>query len=414
MKKTPVPQFNEQAGLVVQQLQEAVAEVVAAVPGVRIDRAARLAEALDLGNGLAWKIFKAVNGEDPMSAAQYVPGAEGIRIFLNAARKRNVPDEVIARARGSYDAFEELVRVQAGSRKSFDMMTAGISRTDRRQRDLAHRKGAFEHQSYIFGVQAKTLLRTWILQAAADGRTYDCVAIHGFVDLRLLRQVVPWCMSRCYTIDDAGTMQTTYEREPLDPDGAAAEGSAGLPLMQAFCSRPDLTFQRVRRPNNVDDYLLVNERIGTDGLVTCFSGELLRSAETRYRDATHQDLLFMPPVRIPCEALLLDIFVHRDLFGPLQLTQAMYCDAGMRDPTQPLYDWERLPLHDEPEYLGPGMTHANAPDVPRYLDLLRYGFDRAGWDSQQFDAYRLRVFYPPVPATVTLSHPMPPPPEDVA
>lgn len=390
-----------------QRLQSAISAVIRAVPGAHIDRAARLAEEFDLASGLAWKIFKSAQGDDPHSAAQYLPGREGVRIFLQAARKRKVAADVLDRAERGFGDFEEFVRAQAGSRRSFNMLVAGQSRVERERADLTHRKGAFENLSYIWGVQARSLVRTYVLQASSDGQNFDLLTIRGFVDMRRIRSVVPWCMSRTYSVDDAGQIQSAGVREPLEPPNTTAVGCAELPLLTRFCSSPDIQFQRIRRPSGVDDYLLVDDRVGNTGLTTCFTGEVLRCAEPRYRDATHAELLFMPPVRTPCETFLMDVIVHRELFGPLHLESALYCDAGMRDPTEPFYEWEKLPMFERPDYLGTDLTGVHAPEVPRYLELIRYAFERVGWDSSQFDAYRLRVSYPPVPATITLSHPLP-------
>jgi hypothetical protein len=400
-------EFRTEAGLVVQRLQAAIGNVIRSVAGARIDRAARLGDELDLASGLAWKIFKSAESEDPHSAAQYLPGAAGMRIFLEAARKRKVSVEVIAQAQESFAQFEELVRRQAGSRKSFDMIMAGQCRQERERAELIHRKGAFEHLSFIWGVQAKSIVRTYVLQAAADGLNYDAIAIRGFVDLRRLRPTNPWCMSRVHCIDDAGQVRTSFAREPLDPKGAAAEGSAGLPLLLEFCSDPSIRFQCIPRQSQVDDFLLVDQRIGNAGLVTCFSGELLRAAEPRYRDPLHADLVFMPSVQTPCETFLLDIIAHRELFGRLQFEHAMYSDAGMRNPTEQFHDWEKLPLFERPEHLGAGLAAMNATEVPRYPEMLRYAFDRAGWNAAEFDLYRLRIHYPPIPVTATMTHPLP-------
>lgn len=400
-------EFRTEAGLVVQRLQSAIADVLRSVGGARIHRAARLAEELDLASGLAWKIFRSAEGEDPYSAAQYLPGAEGARIFLAAARKRKVAAEILARVEQGFRDFEEFVSAQAGSRKSFNMLVAGQSRAERERTDLSHRKNAFESLSYIRGVQARCVVLTYILQASDDERHFDLLSIRGLVDMRRIRSVVPWCMSRTYSVNDVGKIESAGVREPLEPESASSARSGGLPLLTRFCSSPDINFQRVRRPNGIDDYLLVDDRLGNAGLTTCFTGEVLRAAEPRYRDATHTNLLFMPPVRTPCETFLMDVLVHRDLFGPLQFQSTMYCDAGMRDPTEPFYEWEKLPLFERPEHLGMGLTGVHAPEVPSYLELIRYAFERVHWDSSQFDAYRLRVGFPPVPATITLSHPLP-------
>jgi len=45
----------------------------------------------------------------------------------------------------------------------------------------------------------------------------------------------------------------------------------------------------------------------------------------------------------------------------------------------------------------------HTPDVPGYVELLEYVFDRLGWDSREFDVYRCGIEYPVLPSTTGIS-----------
>lgn len=399
--------FADEVRDAVQHLRMALAEVCSAVPGQPADRASQLASALDLDEGLAWKLLKVIRTSDPFEATRYVPGQSGAEIFLGAARQKRVAQEVIARASEAFAEFRRLISEHAGDRRSFDMMAAGQIQRDRVWADQIHRKGAFQHLSYLYGIQARTELRTYVLAPSPNSETYDVLAIRGFYGVRRIRESVPWRVSRVYAVDDAGEIRTTFDREPIDVDAAADPRGDGLPLVRAFCTSPMPEFRRVHRARGVDDYLLNDDRLGNAGQFTCVVGEILREAEPRYRDARHNVLSLNANLRTPCERLVMDVLIHRDLFSRYEPSAAIYCDAFMRDPSEPFQPWDRMPMDETITPLGGGIAAVFTRDVPRYTELLSIALGRAGWDSEAFNAHRLCLAYPPVPTTVTVVHPLP-------
>jgi hypothetical protein len=61
-------------------------------------------------------------------------------------------------------------------------------------------------------------------------------------------------------------------------------------------------------------------------------------------------------------------------------------------------------------HLGRGIERVRTADIPDYGDMLDTVFQVTGWNSKEFDVYRVRMRYPPIPASVMLRHPLPPPP----
>jgi hypothetical protein len=112
-------------------------------------------------------------------------------------------------------------------------------------------------------------------------------------------------------------------------------------------------------------------------------------------------------MRTPCEVLVLDEFIHEDLFGPIQPELRIYSDLG--DSPRPRITQradDRLPAYEKVQYLGKGLSGMRTPDVPRYAEMVEYVFDRLGWDSARFDLYRVHIEYPPVPTMVTMESPL--------
>jgi hypothetical protein len=111
---------------------------------------------------------------------------------------------------------------------------------------------------------------------------------------------------------------------------------------------------------------------------------------------------------VPAEVLVLDVLVHRDLFADGGAFKTdLYGDLFGGGPALRYEEADLLPLHEPLQRLGTGPEAARTPDIPRYHEMLRYSLDRAGWDGDRFDVYRLRMQYPPIPTTVVFRRPLP-------
>jgi len=65
-----------------------------------------------------------------------------------------------------------------------------------------------------------------------------------------------------------------------------------------------------------------------------------------------------------------------------------------------------LSVSDEIRQLGTGVSLAQAPDIAGYPDLARSVFDRLNADPDDYELYRIRMAYPPMPASVVYRHKM--------
>ena len=400
----PDQPFDEEAGRHIRNLKLALGHVIESLPGERVTRPSELGNLLVLDTMLAWKIWKVINDDDPYDAALYAPGANGMRQFLRAARKRQASEDSLKAAQRAYDAFQVLIRSHAGDRKSFDMMLAGHVTADRARVDLEHRRGAFQHLSYVWGVQARTQINTLFLRPSATPGYFDAAAIRGFVDLRRIRPNVPWRIARCYTVDDAGALQTAFVREPLDSTGATRTDGTDLPLLRDFCSQPLPECRRVDGPHGQVEYQLVEGAVGNAGLLTCMTGEVIRAAEPYYRDAVHQELVLQAYARTPCEMLLYDILVDRRLFPDFQPVLKVYSALFLGDLDAKPAECDRIPLQETIAALGPGIDGLQTEEAPRYPEMIAYALQRLAWNAADFDAYRVRLEFPPIPASVRIYH----------
>lgn len=403
--------FEQHAEAVLRSLRTAFAAIIEELPH-SVERPQELSRALRIDRNLGWKINKLVQSPNPFLAAQHVPGSAAIQIFLDAAKRRNVSRASVDAARAALKDYEQLVREHAGDRASLDMMMTSCAPKGRERMDLTHRRAAFRSNSYIWGIQAKTQLKTDLLHPAGEAGMLDIAALRGFIGLRRIRANVTWTVARARCANDDGSLRRELNREPLDPGVRALGGEQPVPLLREFCSKPLPRFRRVGGPHGFLQDKIVEGPVGNKGALNCVTGEVVRAAVPYYRDQhnLHADLIAR--VRTPCEQLVFDQLVHEDLFGRESPELVVYSELSDDTPA-PAFREERLvlPVCDTVEYLGKGPDVLHTPAVPRYAEMARFVFDQLGWDGDRFNVFRVRMAFPPIPTSVVMQRVLPPRPD---
>lgn len=403
--------FPAHAERTIRTLRHAVGEIARALPGARIRRPNDLANVLGIDPKLAWRVSRVIQCSDPFGAALHVPGRAGMRILIDAAARHGAPPDVLNAAEQAYDQFSELVHVHGGDRRTFDMLISGYVKQDRRRGELHHRKLMFQGMSYVWGVQVRVQAVTTIVAPAADPTRLDAAVLKSYVDLRRIRPDVPWRITRTYRADPQGEVETALIREPLDKIIASGIEMPGLPLLTEFCSRPLPECRRVVGPRGVVDYELVAGAVGNTACLTIATGEVLRAVEPRYRAADHPTFNVDTILRTPAELLILDLLIRRDLWEPAMPSFSLYSDLFAEGLEWSRVECDRLPVHERVEYLGSGLDGLEAAEHPAYVPMLRHALERLGWDAAQFDAYRVKMSYPPIPSGSVMRCSLPTPPQ---
>jgi hypothetical protein len=405
--RVPEP-FAVDARRALHGLRGALRHVIDRVPSGPIVRASQLASALDLDTRLAWKIWKVIELQDPFAASQLVPGRAGIRIFLRAANRHGVGADVLKTVDAAFEELQRVIKSHAGDRRSFNAMLAGHAVGNERRADLEHRKSAFHHLSFLWGVQARTHLNSFIVRASEDRQGYtDVVTLRGFIDLRWIRPQVSWRVRRMSTTDDLGNVRTDFERQPLSPAPEGDRAGADAPLLREFCSVPP---PRLREPDSSSAnlwYELVEGSVGNSGLLTCLFGEIGRGVEPYVRSEDYPRLVFAAYPRTPAETLIFDLIIHRDMLGRLNPTAHMYGDLFNQGFNRPPSEADRLPLAENVKFLGSGANAVHAAEVPQYPEMARFALDRVDWPESEFDVYRLRIPYPMIPTRLWIAQDLP-------
>lgn len=359
-----------------------------------------LSEAFGVHRKLAWQIAKVAYETDPFVAARHMPNARAVDSWLVAARERGIAHELLDSARAAAAAFETLLDTHVRSRTELEMLLESCGQSGDPAAEHRWREQAYLGNSFIWGAHCRALLAICVLTPSEDrDRHFHAAQVRGLLGFRQTRPGVRWIVNQSVVADDESKTQTTLVRTPLDPD--AANAHAGVPVMPRFCSTPTPAItRRVGADGMVHDEFLPGP-VGHSGERTLVTGELMRNIGPDH--ATEHDKVahFGAAVRTPAELLHFDLFVHHALFGPVTRELRVFSDLATPIAFD---DSDALTVSESVTRLGRGTSLAQTPDIPGYADLAGAVFHSLGVEPDNYDLYRVRIPFPPMPTTVMLRH----------
>lgn len=346
----------------------------------------RLAAELGVDEVLASRLLKAVRAPDAMSAIHRAPGPEPLRRVLRASAK-HVRAEDLAAANTAVDAFEELIRSDAGDRSSLEAILSGWVPEARRDFEVRRKQAAFRAISQLKGVQAEVFAETAIFWPSGDGQHIDVVWIKSVSDLMRVRPgaVVHFTSRRGVEGGDG--------RHPLTLGGEPVERVSSAVVAEFSTSpAPQLAAQVVGEQTH---YVLEGVRLGEPvSVVTCEvdRGELARYVpRSKGRRAWSSSDMALPSKRMQ-----FDMLVHADIF-PGEIPDLRVYDTAIRgvaDRNDPGRDIDQMDLLETVTPLGTGIARFGSSDVPRYRQVLEHVLASLGYDAAKLRGYRVASDYP--------------------
>lgn len=364
-----------------------------------------IASTFGIHRKLAWQVGKVAYSADPFLAARHVPSPKSLGVWLNAASRAGCPQDLVQDAAGAAQRFHSLAAEHTRSEQEFEMMLESCAQAD----EAAHarwRQQSFLGNSFVWGAHCKLLLSVMVFQPSEDRANYFHLAqVRGLIGFRQTRPNIRWLINEAVVADDQARVNTTVQRVPLDP--AEAREHLGVPVLPRFCSSPMPEFSRRVTPGGMVHDEFVSGPVGHAGERTLVTGEVIRNLGPSH--ATEQDKVghFGAGVRIPTERLHMDLFVHRSLFPGVQRDLCMFSDLNSDVAFE---DADALPIPERIQPLGRGVALAQTPDIPSYPELASTVFAHLGAEPAEYDLFRVRIPFPPMPVTVMVRHPLPPPP----
>ncbi len=396
---------------IVSKLQGALAAVLESLlpPDASSGAVAKL---LKIDRTLAWKLSKVAHESDALKAVQYLPGASAFRILIKTLKRQPLRTNVLSAIENSVDEFLRIVDVYANDRASFDMMVSACADEGQAQTEIVHRRAAFKGNSFTLGVQARTQFKSTFFNLAQDPKRLDIASLRGLISFRRLRPNISWTASRLRSAEKDGGVPTHQRafRQSL-ADLSDISDSPNSPLIPQFCSDPVPELVTEPGPYGFLDEKVVAGPLGKVGALTCISGDVWRSMVPRFASEESRFCRVLTHSYTPCEALVLDKFLHEDVYGPVEPELLVYSEivGGPLYGTSPHIP-QQLDIAVSVEYLGKGSAVVRTPHIPRCQSMVNHVFDTLGWDGSRFDVYRVIIPYPPIPTTIGTTHEIPPEP----
>ena len=360
-----------------------------------------LSRKLAIDKSLSWRMVRFVEEPNAFSASKHLPGVAGLRIFARAVSAAGATVGAVAQFDAALAELESVIAKHAGTRSAFRALLTHC--TDEPQADdraIGFRRGAFEANAALWGIQAHTRLMMAFLTVGELGAV-DVALVSGFLGLRRSRRDLSWPVAR---------------RRVLGHEGRSSAGSAGsarpLDPSVALDAAPMLSeYSTIRgeslRPIGTEHgfwYELPEGNIGLRGAVDCVFGERLPGAGPALRDGAVEDAEVMLRVDLPVEHVLLEVFVERAIpvTGSPTVSQYSLLTGGSGE-NSPDRERGRIPVADQVQELGEDPRTWSTPIAPRHWEMVN---DCMQWMSRtpaDFTVHRVSMQWPLMPTAVVLS-----------
>lgn len=388
--------FEEHCRRSVQTLQAALLELYRAV-GANPSRPQDVSRQFNLDKSLTWKVSRIMAATDGFEAVPLIPGPGGLEILLGAMSRAAAPIEKLERVRAAAKEFDRMVEVHAGNRSTLELVldSAGGGRPMEMSRRLA-----FRGNSGIWGIQAEVRVTTYFMAPNRDDRAkLDLAILAGLSRVKRLRPVARWPVFQVREYNDDGSETGRRRRESLEkhPTGASHPW-----IVRSLCSGalPELL---LTQRGDTTIFELGDGPVGRTGECSCFFGFTDTAEVPRYRDTSNAVGEFVSSVSIPVEALLFDLFIHRDLTEAMTpRTEMIGSIGGSVEGVGAL----PLPLPETIRDLGLGAL-VDTPLVDRYSEGVGAIFERLERDPRDFRCLRLLIDYPPMSSRAIIRYDLP-------
>jgi hypothetical protein len=329
-----------------------------------------------------------------------LPGIEGLRLFIDAVARRPkaAPSDkqVIDSASNAVDSLENLLEhlkvSQRGLRRLLEDLAvqpvegAKAENDWLGQDDLAARGTLFNAAAHVVGRWTNTLVGVSLIRTVPGSPKFtQSVQLRGHLGHHAHQTSAPLELgARAQVHDTDKTIYTT-----LDPEGQAGPWGA---LVVPFCSRP-LPRVTSRRIGGSVTHVVETEESSPDAPFDVVIANRTGSPEPHPATLTPAIGEVSTIVRYPCRRMLHDVFLHRDIAR----TCIPALETHLWTPTDArvMARWStRIPGGPKLHLLGQGIGGAGTAMWERYPELLRYGFEHAGWNADEFVGYRCEIEFP--------------------
>jgi hypothetical protein len=363
---------------------------------VGASRPAQISRAYGLDISLTSRLVRGLNDPDPLVTLRRIPSPEGLRMLLSAAQRAGVASDSLAAAERSIADLEGLIGEFGRGRAALDAVIDGWSPKGREEAERAGRHAIFKATSQVLGYSTGTMAQMRALAPNPDGTHCDMMGVQVRDDIRRLRRgsLIPAFGTYLQGDEESGIVETLAgERKVTD---------ARRFLIQDYADSNWVPLRMLQRGPMVR-LALDRDVPPINRPVSLANGQVIRRMFRRHATDACRHEGIMSLVRTPARLLIHDVLLHEDLFPnfePNCVPRLHYAPTQL-EPDDELVDFDRVELDVRAEDMGRGLEELAVAESPRYLELLRHGFESVGWNPGEFRACRCRVVYPVISVSVT-------------
>lgn len=393
-------EFHGEVASAIGTVQRRWGAIVEAVCGSG-PRAQEVADRFGVYRKLGWQIWNVIYADDSRQAVKHLPNPRTFKVWREAASAKGVDAKMLARLEEAIEQFRKTASSHAPDRETFEMLVEGDGAADE-ETAAKWRKQSFTGNAYTWGVRAKVMLACAIIFPSARDLFFDMVRVQALIGMTRTRSNVRWPFAQFLVRDATGAQLPTGKRQPLRETAAVKE--TGVPLLEEYCSKPLPAVRRgAGHMGMVEDELLPGE-IGSSGASDIVTGEIMREVGMCWTDKTGEVANFGTGVRTPSELLISDQLVHESLYP--NVTRSLHVYGELMRPLS-RDDRDRIPVPERIANLGKVIDGVGIADVPKYGAMVQDIFKQTGLNPAEFNVFRVRMRYPPIPVSVVVSSEMP-------
>ncbi len=357
---------------------------------------------LKLHKTLCWRVLQVAYAREPLAAAPYMPGDEGMEKFLRAAGVWGVEKPVLEAVREATARYRAVVKHHAGDRASFEVMAMSLASPKEDAVELrVARRAAYRSAGYTWGVQTAVRVLAGIITPVGDDLV-DFATLRAHIRARRVRKEGVIRLSRTVEHDTDNPGPRRVMALPIEPESVVG----GVPLLPEFSTRPLPKLAAFELPNKNIEYRFTEQALGEQSGVTVFTGEVRRNLEgARWRTETNASNAIMMTIRDPVGLGVIDLWAPSSFANK---HRALVVSAIAIDPlVQKPEEWHVLPTSISVERMGRGLLAARLGEAPAYEHALAHCFRRLRWAANEYELFRVRQDYPVLGSCLVLQTELP-------
>jgi hypothetical protein len=367
-----------------------------------------LAKGLGVNRAVTSNLLKALSQDNPLEILHVIPGPEPLRKITARLADGRATEPLLDAAAIAIDAFDRLIRDEAGTRPALDALIAPYLPGARAKLELASRYAVFKGISQLKGVQGELWIGTAVITPSpTDPERLDLTWLNGASAIQRMRPGVDVRFSYRFPQKPGEQSVTELELGPADD----------VTSLEQFCANPPARLM-ARSVGDAIYYHLPDDILGPKDKVDMFVVDHHPASMRRFADpGTGADepqltALFVE-IAIPVANLVFDVILHEDVF-PSADAQLYFYDTGyngVANVNDKSRDHERVDQVATLEILSTGTGGLGTEHLPNYLPMLQHMAKRHDWDLAKFRGHRLNLQYPVLGWQVSMAFEKPMPPK---